>query len=50
MREYNGVTLVVAHRFANSKPVDLSFLNGRKLLCEYGELERDFSAKAWLLG
>ena len=50
VREYNGVTLVVAHRFANSKPVDLSFLNGRKLLCEYGELERDFSAKAWLLG
>ena len=50
VREYDGVTLVVAHRFANSKPVDLSFLNGRKLLCEYGELERDFSAKAWLLG
>lgn len=50
VREYNGVTLVVAHRFANSKPVDPGFLNGRKLLCEYGELERDFSAKAWLLG
>jgi alpha-galactosidase len=48
LRQYQGQTLAVAHRFADSKPVDLSFLEGQQVLAVYGNADADFSAQAWI--
>lgn len=50
IRTLKDKKLVIAHRFAESKEIDTSFLNGARILAEYGEVDCDFSAKAWLLG
>ena len=48
IREHEGRSLAVYHRFASSSEPDLSFLEGKKILHEYGEIGCDFSAKAWI--
>ena len=49
IRKLGNRELVIAHRFENSKPVDESFLAGKKVIAEYGRVDNDFSAKAWIL-
>lgn len=49
IRELQDKLLVVAHRFENSKDIDQEFLKNHRILKEYGVIDRDFSAKAWLL-
>lgn len=49
VRELENKLLIIAHRFENSKEVNLEFLNDYNILKEYGCLNSDFSAKAWLL-
>ncbi len=48
IREHEGRSLAVYHRFAQSKAPDLGFLSGKKVLYSYGEIESDFSAMAWI--
>ena len=47
IREWNGKKLAILHRFENSRRVEPDFLEGTKILAEYGSGEQDFSAKAW---
>ena len=49
IRKYKNKCLVIAHRFEDSREIKLDFLNDRKIIREYGSLEHDFTAKAWLL-
>ena len=49
IREYLDKQLVIAHRFADSKDIDESFLEGKKVIAQYGAIDCDFSAKAWIL-
>ncbi len=49
MRSHNGKTLVIYHRFADSKPFDASVLGGKTVLASYGDASCDFSAQAWML-
>lgn len=49
IRQLGDRLLVIAHRFENSKEINLEFLKDCEIVREYGELEDDFSAKAWLL-
>jgi alpha-galactosidase len=49
IREWKDRLLVIAHRFENSKDIDIEFLKDYQILREYGVVDRDFSAKAWLL-
>lgn len=49
IREYKNKLLVIAHRFENSRDINMDFIKCHKILKEYGVLESDFSAKAWLL-
>ncbi len=49
IREFGGRSLVIAHRFANSSPVDMSFAAGKKIVAEYGCADSDFSAQAWII-
>ncbi len=49
IRKLDNRELVVAHRFGESKSIDESFLNGKKVVAEYGDACCDFSAKAWIL-
>lgn len=48
-RKLGNRLLVIAHRFENSNDINTDFLNGRKLVREYGRIDCDFSAKAWIL-
>lgn len=48
LREYNGLGLAVLHRFENSDVPDKILPDGAKIITEYGEATRDFSAKGWL--
>lgn len=41
-------SLAILHRFEGSNP-DMGFLDGKKVLAEYGIADRDFSAQAWIL-
>ena len=58
IRQYGERSLVVAHRFAMSKPVDVSNAignamgnaKGKKILAQYGAADSDFSAQAWIIG
>lgn len=58
IRQYGERSLVVAHRFAMSKPVDVSNVignaignaKGKKILAQYGAADSDFSAQAWIIG
>lgn len=49
IRELEDKTLVIAHRFENSKEINLEFLDGHEIMKEYGNISHDFSAKAWIL-
>ncbi len=49
IRKLGNRELVIAHRFAQSKDIDESFLAGKKVIAEYGKADNDFSAKAWIL-
>ncbi|MFU0828570.1 MAG: Alpha-galactosidase [Lachnoclostridium sp.] len=49
IRQYGNKLLVIAHRFENSKEISLDFLKDYKIIKEYGVLDSDFSAKAWLM-
>ncbi len=49
VRELEDKTLVIAHRFENSKEINLEFLDGHEIMKEYGNISHDFSAKAWIL-
>lgn len=49
IRKLGNRELVIAHRFGESKAIDESFLNGKKIVAEYGDACCDFSAKAWIL-
>lgn len=49
IRRLGNRSLVIAHRFENSKEIDTSFLDGACVLATYGAADRDFSAQAWLL-
>lgn len=48
IREWNGRKLALLHRFAKSWEHSMDFLNGAKVIAEYGSADCDFSAKAWL--
>ena len=48
IRQWNNQYLAIVHRFAESKQVEEAFLEGAKVLCTYGEADKDFSAKAWI--
>lgn len=47
-REYNGLGLAVLHRFENSDMPEEVLPKGAEAVAEFGEAERDFSAKAWI--
>ncbi len=49
IRKYENKLLVIAHRFENSNNIGTDFLKHHKLVREYGAIDGDFSAKAWLL-
>ena len=49
VREFCKKQLVVAHRFENSKEISLDFLQNKKIIKEYGSIDGDFTAKAWLI-
>lgn len=49
VRTLGNRSLVIAHRFENSKPIDTAFLAGAKVVAEYGCADRDFSAQAWII-
>ena len=48
VRRLGNRSLAILHRFEGSQP-DMSFLDGKKVLAEYGCADRDFSAQAWIL-
>ena len=48
IRKLGSRSLAILHRFEGSQP-DMSFLDGKKVLAEYGCADRDFSAQAWIL-
>ena len=48
IRKWQNTYLAIVHRFENSDNPDLSFLEGKDIVAEYGKAEEDFSAKAWL--
>lgn len=49
IRQLEDRLLVIAHRFEASKELKLDFFKDYHILREYGSLDCDFSAKAWLL-
>lgn len=49
IRQFENMFLVIAHRYENSKEINQNFLKDYEILQSYGELDGDFSAKAWLL-
>ncbi|QHQ63558.1 alpha-galactosidase [Anaerocolumna sedimenticola] len=49
IRKYENKLLVIAHRFENSNDISMDYIKNYKTVREYGTLECDFSAKAWLL-
>lgn len=49
IRKLGNRELVIAHRFENSKDIDLGFIDGKKIIAEYGDVSCDFSAKAWIV-
>ena len=48
IRQWEDTYLAIAHRFENSNVQNLDFLKGKAILAEYGEVDDDFSAKAWI--
>ncbi len=48
LREHDGEGLAVLHRFENSELPEKILPEGAETVAEFGEAERDFSAKAWI--
>ena len=46
IRRLGNRSLAVIHRFRDSKDIDMSFLDGCVIEAEYGNADKDFSAKA----
>lgn len=49
IRELDTKLLVIVHRFENSHDINLDFLKNYTTVKEYGNIDVDFSAKAWFL-
>lgn len=50
IKETNNEKLIIYHRFkGNNYPIDSSVFDGYQIIDEYGDITREFSAKAWLL-
>jgi alpha-galactosidase len=49
IRQLDKRLLVIIHRFENSKMPELNFIKNYTIIKEFGSLNTDFSAKAWLL-
>ena len=49
IREYEDKKLVIFHRFENSKALEQSAMPKGKIIAEFGEAERDFSAYACIV-
>jgi alpha-galactosidase len=49
VRELDDKLLIIAHRFEDSKDMDLDFMKSYNILAEYGKIDSDFTAKAWLV-
>ena len=50
IREFCSKQLVIVHRFENSKEMSPDFLQDKMIIKEYGVIDGDFTAKAWLIG
>ncbi|MDO4283795.1 MAG: alpha-galactosidase [Eubacteriales bacterium] len=48
VRRLGARLLVIAHRFGDSQEPEMQILQGKRILCEYGTLTGDFTAKAWI--
>ena len=48
-REYQNERLIVIHQFAENSKMDLSFINQYKKIAEYGKLDGEFSAIAFIV-
>ena len=48
LREYNGEGLAVLHRFEDSRLPGRILPEDAEVIAEFGEADRDFSAKAWI--
>lgn len=48
IREWKNRGLLIWHRFENSGKVCPEFPEGSRIIAEYGNVEKDFSAKAWI--
>lgn len=49
VRKYENRSLITFHRFANSKAIDMSIIEGKMIIASYGKAEDDFSAIAYLV-
>ncbi|MCQ2466842.1 MAG: alpha-galactosidase [Clostridia bacterium] len=49
IRRYEGQELILFHRFEKSKAMDMSVLEGKKIIASYGKADSDFSAIAYLV-
>jgi alpha-galactosidase len=49
IRDYGNQRLVVAHRFADSKPIPQEILHDCRIIESYGKADGDFTAQAWIL-
>lgn len=48
IRQLGNRYLAVAHRFEESKPIDMSFMEESTVIRTYGDARGDFTAQAWL--
>lgn len=48
IRQLGNRYLAIAHRFEESKAIDVSFMDGAKMIDTYGDAKGDFTAQAWL--
>ena len=49
VRRYENQELITFHRFGNSKEMDMSILDGKKVIASYGKADGDFTAVAYLV-
>lgn len=49
IRKLNNRSLVIYHRFKDSKQIDASVFSGKNIIASYGRADRDFSAQAWIV-
>ena len=49
VRKYKDKTLLIYHRFMDSKALDYEIGNGTKVVAEFGNADKDFSASAMII-